>query len=45
MEFDPGFLAVFVGSQLGTVAIGTPFAGAMTRLRANWVPLKGKGKA
>lgn len=44
MDFDPGFLAVFVGSQLTTVALGTPFAGAMTRLRANWAPLTGKGK-
>jgi hypothetical protein len=39
MSFDPGFLGIFVGSQLTNVAISTPFSGAMVRLRANYTPL------
>ncbi|BEI93499.1 uncharacterized protein CcaverHIS019_0511270 [Cutaneotrichosporon cavernicola] len=43
MDFDPGYLAIFVASRLTSTAFGMPVAGALTRMQSNWVP-KGKGE-
>ncbi|GMK59776.1 hypothetical protein CspeluHIS016_0803820 [Cutaneotrichosporon spelunceum] len=38
MSFDPGYLAVFVATRLGTTFVGMPITGALTRTQANYVP-------